>query len=367
MSLKSKSGVAIWIFLLTLAVVGTIRAQVSGASLRGTILDATGATLPEARVSIKNLDTGVSTTVPANTSGVYRAVNLIPGHYEVTATASGFKTSVQKDVTLTVGNETTLDLQLQLGTATETINVSSTVPAVDVTSSTLSSVVGGETIRELPLTGRDWTSLATLQPGNLSIQSQASASSTSSRGNRGWGNQLSVSGHRPQENNYRIDGVSINDYSNGAPGSAGGVNLGADAIAEFSVLQSNYSAEYGRTSGGVINAITKSGTNRFHGGIFEFLRNSALDARNFFDGSAIPPFKRNQFGGFAGGPIKKDKTFIFGSYEGLRQSLTGTAPVVIPSATAQMGKLCDPTFPTPQAPDCSRFVQFPTATNGIGR
>ncbi|HXN21302.1 MAG TPA: carboxypeptidase regulatory-like domain-containing protein [Candidatus Dormibacteraeota bacterium] len=337
MSLKSKSAVAVWIFLLTLAVVGTIRAQVSGASLRGTILDTTGATLPEARVSIKNLDTGVSTTVSTNTSGAYRAVNLIAGHYEVTATASGFKTSVQKDVTLTVGNETTLDLHLEVGTATETINVSSTLPTVDATSSTLSSVVVGETIRELPLNGRDWTSLATLQPGILSIQSQASAGSTSSRGNRGWGNQLAVSGHRPQENNYRIDGVSINDYSNGAPGSAGGVNLGADAIAEFSVLQSNYSAEYGRTSGGVINAITKSGTNQLHGTGYEFARNAIFDARDAFNPSTKnkPDFSRHQFGGSAGGPLIKDKTFLFGDYEGIRQNKGVSRVVTVPSQSAR--------------------------------
>ncbi len=364
MPLKSKSGVAILIFLLMLAVVGTIRAQVSGASLRGTILDATGATLPEARVSIKNLDTGVSTTVPANTSGVYRAVNLIPGHYEVTATATGFKTSVQKDVTLTVGNETTLDLQLELGTATETINVSSTVPAVDATSSTLSSVVGGETIRELPLNGRDWTSLATLQPGNLSIQSQASASSTSSRGNRGWGNQLAVSGHRPQENNYRIDGVSINDYSNGAPGSAGGVNLGADAIAEFSVLQSNYSAEYGRTSGGVINAITKSGTNQLHGTGYEFARNGVFDARDYFNPSTKnkPDFSRHQFGGSAGGPLIKDKTFLFGDYEGIRQNKGVSQLLTVPSQNARNGQLSTGTVAVD--PAIRPFLAFWPLPNG---
>jgi TonB dependent receptor len=175
---------------------------------------------------------------------------------------------------------------------------------------------------------------------------------------------MTISGTRPQQNNYRLDGISINDYSNGAPGSVAGLNLGVDAVAEFSVLTSNYSAEYGRTSGGVINAITKSGANQFHGGVFEFLRNSALDARNFFDNAnpAVgsvkpPPFKRNQFGGFAGGPIKKDKTFIFGSYEGLRQSLTGTAPVVIPSATARLGEICSNA-------NCSAFTTY--NSNALG-
>ena len=129
---------------------------------------------------------------------------------------------------------------------------------------------------------------------------------------------MAISGSRPQQNNYRIDGISINDYANGGPGSVEGSTLGVDAVQEFSVLTSNYSAEYGRTSGGIVNAITKSGTNEFHGDAYEFLRNSALDARNYFDGATIPEFRRNQFGGSVGGPIWKDHTFFFADYEGLR-------------------------------------------------
>src|SRR2546430_8655462 len=149
---------------------------------------------------------------------------------------------------------------------------------------------------------------------------------------------MTISGKRPQENNYRIDGVSINDYTNGAPGSAGGVNLGADAIKEFSVLASNYTAEYGRTSGGVINAITRSGSNSFHGSGYEFLRNDALDARNFFD-RAKPPLRRNQFGGSAGGPIIKNKTFFFADYEGIRRSQGVPSVVNVPSSAARVGQL----------------------------
>ncbi len=341
--------------------------QVAGATLSGVISDPSGRGVPSAKVSIENSTTGVVRTVETDSDGYYTAPNLLPGSYEVTATAKGFSTQVQKGITLTVGATQTLNVSMRIGQMNEKVEVSTAVPTVELATSTVSGNVDAITVRELPLNGRDWTTLATLQAGVDTVPVQQPNQGTAPKGNRGYGNQMTISGTRPQQNNYRLDGISINDYSNGAPGSVAGLNLGVDAIAEFSVLTSNYSAEYGRTSGGVINAISKSGTNRFHGGIFEFLRNSALDARNFFDGSAIPPFKRNQFGGFAGGPIKKDKTFIFGSYEGLRQSLTGTAPVVIPSATAQMGKLCDPTFPTPQAPDCSRFVQFPTATNGIGR
>ena len=171
--------------------------------------------------------------------------------------------------------------------------------------------------------------------------------------NRGFGAQLSISGARPQQNNYRLDGISINDYSNGGPGSVLGQNLGVEAIQEFSVLTSNYSAEYGKTSGGVINAISRSGTNQFHGSVYEFLRNSALDAANFFDNSngvPKPPFRRNQFGASAGGPIRKDRTFIFGDYEGVRQSLGTTEQSGVPSANARQGILEFPggpsTFPS---------------------
>src|SRR6202011_768614 len=143
----------------------------------------------------------------------------------------------------------------------------------------------------------------------------------SQRARRGYGVQLAISGARPQQNNYRIDGISVNDYTNGGPGSVEGSTLGVDAVQEFSVLTSNYSAEYGRTSGGVINALTKFGTNQFHGDVYEFLRNSALDARNYFDGATIPEFRRNQFGGAFGGPIRRDRAFFFADYEGLRQNL----------------------------------------------
>src|SRR6202035_3130117 len=142
---------------------------------------------------------------------------------------------------------------------------------------------------------------------------------------------------RPQQNNYRIDGISVNDYANSGPASVESSSLGVDAIQEFSVLTSNYSAEYGRTSGGIVNAITKSGTNELHGNAYEFLRNSALDARNYFDPATIPEFRRNQFGASLGGPIRKDRTFFFGDYEGLRQNLGVTTTDLVPSLDARNG------------------------------
>jgi hypothetical protein len=197
-----------------------------------------------------------------------------------------------------------------------------------------------KTVVDLPLNGRDWSQLATLQPGVISVRAQASTGATANRGNRGFGDQLADSGHRPNENTYRVDGVNINDYSNGAPGSVLGASLGVDAIQEFSVVTTNYTAEYGRTSGAVINAITKSGTNQVHGSGYFFDRDKVFDARNFFDGPKIPPFRRTQFGGSIGAPIIKNKTFIFGDYEGVRQGQSQSSKVTILSAAALQGIMC---------------------------
>jgi hypothetical protein len=316
-----------------------VYAQVVGATLSGTMTDQSGSVIPNTEISIKNIATGVTRTVTTDPAGFYTAPNLLPGSYEITATASGFSTQVQTGVTLTVGAQQVLNLTMRVGKVTEKVQVTGEAPTVQLASSSLSAVVNSTTVRELPLNGRSWTDLATLQPGVAAVQTQVSFSVGTDRGNRGFGNQITVAGARPEQNNYRLDGISINDYANTAPGSVMGGDLGVDAIEEFSVLTSNYSAEYGRTSGGVLNAITRSGTNQFHGGVYEFLRNSALDARNFFDGK-IPPFRRNQFGVEAGGPIRKDKLFVFGDYEGIRQSKGISTPVTVPSVATRNGILC---------------------------
>jgi len=332
-----------------------VQAQVAGGAISGTVSDTSGRVITGAQVSIRNVDTGVSRTTTTNEDGTYSAPNLLPGNYELTLSAPGFKTEVRSGIALTVGAAAVLDLTLQVGRTIETILVTGEAPAVQLSTSDISAVVNATTVRELPLNGRSWTDLATLQPGVNAIQTQPTFAAGTDRGNRGFGQQLTISGARPQQNNYRLDGVSLNDYSNGAPGSVLGGSLGVDAIQEFSVLTSNYSAEYGKTSGGVVNAITRSGTNRFHGSVYEFLRNSALDARNFFDGDKIPPFKRNQFGGAIGGPILKNRTFFFADYEGIRQSKGITSFTTVPSQAARNGQLCsiplgDPSNPcTPNA------------------
>src|SRR6202022_2157516 len=321
--------------ILTATSITNGNAQVVGGTIQGTITDGTGAVVSEATILIENVATGIDTTVLSNEDGFYTAPNLIAGNYKGTVSRAGFATVVTQLV-LSVGMERVLNVPMHVGGANEGVRVTSDAPEIELGSSEISGVVNATTIRELPLNGRDWTQLATLQPGIATIRTQPSVGE-SDRGQGGFGTQNALNGGRPAQNNYRLDGVSINDYSNSAPGSVLGADLGSDAVAEFSVLSSNYPAEYGRSSGGVINAITRSGTNGFHGSVYEFLRNSALDAKNYFDlpDRPIPAFKRNQFGATAGGPIWKDHTFIFGNYEGLRQSLGLSEPAIVPTASAK--------------------------------
>jgi hypothetical protein len=324
------------LFLLPSSLSLNLHGQVVGGTIQGMTTDPNGAALPGVKVEIVNLSTQILTTLTSNAEGFYTAPNLLPGEYKVTATRSGFSTTVTQ-LTLTVGAQRVVNMAMKIGTVTEVVKVMAEAPDVELGTSEISAVVNSTTIRELPLNGRDWTQLATLQPGITSIRTQPSVGA-GDRGQRGFGTQMTVNGGRPAQNNYRLDGTSINDYSNAAPGSVLGADLGSDAVSEFSVLSSNYPAEYGRSSGGVINAITRSGTDQFHGSVYEFLRNSALDASNFFD-TTKPPFKRNQFGAAAGGPILRDRTFIFGNYEGLRQSLGITQVNFVPTDNARAGRL----------------------------
>jgi len=357
------------ILAITIFSASNAYAQVSGATLSGTITDPSGAAIAGAKVSITNKATGVTRDVTADSAGFYSAPNLLPGPYEVTASASGFSTAKQSDLTLSVGAQQALNLGLKIGEASQTVQVTEAASLVQTSSSTLSAEVESTTVRELPLNGRDWASLATLSPGVNAIETQMPFDAGAVRGNRGFGAQLTISGGRPTQNNYRLDGNSINDYGNGAPGSVIGGNLGVDAIQEFSVLTGNYSAEYGRTSGGVVNAISKSGTNAFHGDIYEFLRNEKLDAEDYFSnasGAKKASLKRNQFGGAAGGPIRKDRTFIFGDYEGIRQN-KGVAGVayVVPSEAARLGNLANGTHVNVDPAIAKYLALYPHANGAV--
>jgi hypothetical protein len=307
-------------------------AQVSGATLSGLVTDPSSAGIPGASVSIKNVGTGEVREVPTNGDGFYSAPNLQPGRYEVTITAQGFNKVVQKGITLNVGAQQALNLGLKVGQVNQTVEVTAAPPEIQTSSSTIGSTVDATTVRELPLNGRDWTSLATLEPGVSKIADQAQATFNANKGNRGFGSQLSDGGHRANENTYRMNGITINDYSNGSPGGPSGLNLGVDGVQEFSVLTSDYTAEYGRTSGAVINAITRSGANDFHGTAFFFDRDKIFDAKNLFDPAGpIPSFRRVQFGASGGGAIVKNKSFVSGTYEAFRENFPVSATIHVPT------------------------------------
>lgn len=322
---KITIGVALFIPLVALC-------QTPGRDLSGRVKAASGSPIPNARVSVKNLASGDTFSAVTSEDGSYRLARLPPGNYDVSVSARGFA-SVRTTVAIHADQDQVADLTLPSGNE-------------QGTSSTVSGVVSGKNVSDLPLNGRSASDLATLEPGVASARTQ-----TSGQAQRGFGNQMTISGGRPRQNDSRLDGISVNDYSNGPPASALGVSLGSDAVEQFTVLTSNYPAQYGRSSGGIIGASTRSGTRSFHGSVFEYIRNDAFDARNFFD-AAKPAFHRNQFGGSAGGPIWKDRTFIFGDYEGLRQSQGITQVATVPSAAARSGNLStgkitlDPTIQT---------------------
>jgi len=343
-------------------------AQVSGGAISGAVTNASQAAVPNARVTLRDAATGVTRAVTTRAGGLYTFPNLAPGTYEITVEASGFSTQIRTNIAVAVGAKPVVNVAMRAGDPKEVIREALAAAPENQAASTVSGNVSASTVRDSPLNGRDWTQLAALQAGVTGIQTGGA------QAQRGFGAAISVSGARPDQNNYRLDGISINDYSNGAPGSVLGSNLGVDAVEQFSVLGSNYPAGFGRTSGGVINAVTRSGTNAFHGDVYEFLRNSALDARNFFD-AKIPPFKRNQFGGSAGGPIQKGRTFFFADYEGLRQSQGVTTVDTVPSPAARKGLLSNGTVQVQVDPTIAKFLDkfyplpngaiFPNGDTGI--
>jgi len=338
-ALTSSSFAVACVTAIALATGSAGLAQVSGGTISGSVRDSSERAIAGAHVSVRNSETAILRSVTADNDGIYTAPNLVAGTYQVSASKEGFATLARSGVLATVGFEEVIDFKLNPGEVRTKIEVSDTPPAIQLASSSLEATENSTTVRELPLNGRDWTTLAQLQAGVTGVYQYPLALSNQ-RANRGLGAQLSIGGTRPQGNNYRLDGISINDYSNGGPGSVLGVLLGVEAIQEFSVVTNGAPASYGRTSGGVINSITRSGTNELHGSAYEFLRNSALDTRNFFDTtSSPPPFRRNQFGADAGGPIVKSKLFVFGDYEGIRQLLSTTTVDIVPSAAARTGNL----------------------------
>jgi len=310
-------------------------AQVSG-SISGRIQDTSGASVPAATVTVNNTETGASRSVTTDDAGNYRALSLAVGHYEVRAEKPGFKTVVRSGISLAVAQEAVVDLQMQVGEVTQQVTVTGESPVVNTTTSQLSGLVGEQQVKDLPLNGRSFDNLITLNPGAINY----TALKGSAAGGGG-GNYFTVAGRRPLENLFLLNGIEYTGSTSIGitPGGVSGQLLGIDAVREFNVLTDAYSAEYGKRAGAHVSVVTQSGTNQLHGSLFEFVRNSAFDARNFFDSGGVPAFQRNQFGGSVGGPIKKDKAFVFFNYEGERQRLGLTDVAFVPNDAARQGFL----------------------------
>jgi outer membrane receptor protein involved in Fe transport len=359
-----KSLIATVLFVLLASVVS---AQGSNATLTGRVTDSSKSIIEGAQVALINEATNIRYQGLTNDAGNYYVPELPAGTYRMQVEKQGFKSVIKPDVVLHVQDVLEINFEMAIGSVAETVTVEGGEPAIELASSSIGAVVNSKTVVELPLNGRDWTQLATLTPGVNTIATQDTVGTNANRGNRGNGNELTVAGTRPQANNYTIDGISVVDYSGGGPGSASGYALGVDAVAEFSVITGNHSSEYGRTAGGLISAITRSGANQIHGDAYGFLRSASLDARNFFDGPEVPPFHRSQFGGAVGGPIKKDKTFFFVDYEVFRQGLGTTHIDKVPSLDSRNGIIHNPDGSTtivPVDPAAAQYLNFWPLPNG---
>jgi hypothetical protein len=313
-------------------------AQVT-ASMTGTIQDASGSVVQGTMVTVRNEETGIVRTVAGDDAGYYQVLSLPVGRYEIRAEKTGFKTAIHSDVDLTVGQQALVNVSLEVGEVQQNVTVTGEAPLVNTTTASISGLVSEKEVKDLPLNGRSFDNLIALNAGAFAITSLKHGGSAGQLGNL-----FSISGRRYGENLFLLDGVEYMGPSQGhsVPGGVSGQLLGIDAVREFNVVTDTYGAEYGKRAGGQISIVTMSGTNKLHGSVFEFVRNSVLDAKNYFDypiGKRIPPFKRNQFGGAIGGPVERDKTFIFSNYEGFRQRLGVSSASIVPDANARMGIL----------------------------
>ncbi len=308
--------------------------QVS-ARLSGTVTDQSGASVSNAAVTARDVDTGLSRSAVTSSTGRYQLSALAVGEYEVRVKKDGFAEGIRTGIRLVVGQDAVADLSLRVGAVSEEVKVTGDAALVSVTTQDISGMVGGRQVKELPLNGRSYDLLLTLNPGIVNLTAQKTGGIGVS--NSTTGNNFAVSGNRPQQNIFLLNGVEYTGAAenNMQPGGTSQQLLGVDAVREFNVLRDSYGAEYGKRPGGQVIIVTQSGGNQVHGSAFEFLRNNALDEPNYFDQGSAPPFQRNQFGGSLGCPIQSKKTFLFGSYEGLRQHLHQTSAAFVPDATSR--------------------------------
>jgi hypothetical protein len=321
------------VFLVVVLLGSTVsRAQLPIATLLGVVKDRSGAVVPEATLTARNVETGQSRTTVSGQDGSYRFSALPVGNYEIEVEHSGFQSETRRGLTLVVGQEAVVNLVLEVGAVEQRVEVTADAPLVNTTSGALGGLVDERKVAELPLNGRNFIDLTLLQPGVQQHKNNRAQS----------GIAFSSNGAPIRSNNYLLDGASMVSMKGVDSASATGATLGIEGIREYRVVTNSFSAEYGMTMGSQMLIVSKNGTNRFHGSLFEYLRNSALDARNFFDYTSprrLPAFTRNNFGGSFGGPIKKDSTFFHLVYEGVRErlGLSQVLDVIPPSAKVDGG------------------------------
>jgi hypothetical protein len=319
--------------VVILSMLITMQAQDRRSGISGVVRDVSGSVVQQAAVLVENPANGERREAWTDVHGAYRLMFLEPGTYGAEVSKPGFRTAKRTGILLEIGQAAIVDFQLLVEGVAESVEVVAEALSIGLSSSMLTSVTTGQTVRELPLNGRDYAQLATLDAG-------IPPALTQTRGvNNGYGLQLSFAGSRPYQNSFLLDGVSMSGYNSSTPGSVNGVNLGVDAIAEFAVITSGFGAQYGRAAGGVLHASTRAGGNDFHGGLSYFHRNDNLDARNFFDGAKMPEFRRHQYSVYAGGPIMPNRIFFFVNFEGLREERGRTQIDTTISDTARSGRL----------------------------
>jgi hypothetical protein len=323
------------LFALLAVLIPPLAHAQADASIEGVILDASGAGIEGAKITMHGLETGTQREVLTGPDGRFHAPSLSVGSYQVVVEKEGFRTERRGAIVLVVGQREELQLTLQIGDIRQIVEVSADPSLLTATNEDTSGLVGERQVKDLPLNGRSYDQLLTLNPGTVNYTSQRAGSTGTS--NSELGNMFAVSGRRPQENLFLLNGVEYTGASEigNTPGGVSGQLIGVDAVREFSLVKDNYSAEYGKRPGAQVNIVTANGTNELHGSLYEFARNSALDARNFFDLPQIPRFQRNVFGAAWGGPIQKDKTFLFGNYEGYRQTLGLSDVTLVPDNSSR--------------------------------
>jgi Carboxypeptidase regulatory-like domain/TonB-dependent Receptor Plug Domain len=301
-------------------------AQLPSATILGIAKDASGGVLPNTTVTVTNVDTGLTRVVKTSDDGEYRVLELPVGRYEVKGEHAGFKIETRKGITLEVTQQAVINLDFEVGSAAQQVVVTEEAPMVNTQDATLGGTINETKMTELPLNGRNYIDLALYQPGVDQDKNQRNSQGTS----------FSVNGAPPRSNNFTLDGAILQTMLGRSPvaGDSGNA-LGMDGVREFRIVAGTFQAEYGLAMGSQMVAVSKGGTNQFHGDVFEYFRNNALDANDFFANQAgipIAPLHKNQFGAAFGGPIKKDKTFFYAVYEGIRQTLGVPINNLVPAA-----------------------------------